>query len=128
MAKITQLACKSKTTKSITEIDTQDHSARSKRLKDMTASLKKMHAQMQERSVWMGEEHPLIGQTYARLSPGALQKFLQNAQVIHEDTRFISYSLLVGTHGRKKKPFVCVKNRLEDGLHLLIGDFNAQGV
>ncbi len=123
MTKTTSLTCTSKASKTSTVINCQDQSTPLIRMQDMITLLKGI----QERSIPIGDDHPLIGRAYERLGSAALEKFLKNARVTHQDGQFLSFSLLVGTHGRKKAPFICVKNRFEDGLHLLIGGFNAHG-
>lgn len=76
---------------------------------------------MQEGPVVVLEDHPIIGPVYQRLSSEALGEFLSDAIILDEDSRFTSFSLVFGTHGHENAPFVCIKNRLVDGLHLLIG-------
>jgi cystathionine beta-lyase family protein involved in aluminum resistance len=104
-----------------TEKESKVRPAHAKRLDNMTALIKQCHQRMLEGSVMLEDVHPIVGHSYQRLSHDALKEFLANAQIMDEDARFVSFSMLIGTHGRKKIPFVCIKNRLEGGMHMLIG-------
>ncbi len=82
---------------------------------------RQQHRRMQEGPVVVTEGHPSIGPIYQRLSTEALHEFLSDANIFGEDSRFTGFHLVFGTHGHEKAPFVCIKSRLVDDLHLLIG-------
>ncbi len=104
-----------------TERESKVRRARAERYDNMTALIKQCHQRMLEGTVMLEDAHPIVEHSYQRLSHDALKEFLADAQIMDEDARFVSFSMLIGTHGRKKIPFVCIKNRLEGGMHMLIG-------
>jgi hypothetical protein len=67
------------------------------------------------------DAHPIVGLEYQRLGTIALNDFMLDAEIMAEDNFFTSFTLVLGMHGPEETPFVCIKNRVEDGLHLLIG-------
>ena len=104
-----------------TEKERKIRRAHAERLDNMTALIKQCHRRMLEGTVRLEDAHPIVGHSYQRLSHDALKEFLADAQIMDEDARFASFSMLIGTHGLEKTPFVCIKNRLEGGMHMLIG-------
>jgi hypothetical protein len=96
---------------------------RNKRRREAVTSMRQWHRRMQEGPVFLIDDHPIVGRTYERLNTDELNAFLDEAQIMDEDSRFTTFTLVIGTHGLDKTPFVCVKNHLEDGLHLLLGNF-----
>lgn len=121
MAKHTPLIHAGTTTSKQSPAESAIRRVRTERQNDLLKLLKQHHRRMQEGPVVAMEGHPIVGRTYQRLNSDALYEFLADARIMDTDARFISFSLVYGTHGRKKTPFLCVKNCLEDGLHLLIG-------
>ena len=121
MAKHAPLIHAGKTTPKQSSAENAIHCVRAERQTALLQLLKQHHRHMQEGPVVVVEDHPIVGRNYQRLNNDALNDFLANARIMDTDARFMSFSLVYGTHGHKKTPFLCVKNRLEDGLHLLIG-------
>lgn len=121
MAKHAPLIHAGKTTSKQSSAESATRRVRAERQNDLLELLKKHHRHMQEGPVVVVEDHPIVGRIYQRLNNDALNEFLADARIMVTDARFISFSLVYGSHGRNKTPFLCVKNSLEDGLHLMIG-------
>ena len=97
------------------------HKQRMSSMRALAELSRQHHRRMEEGPVLVAEDHPILGRSYQRLNSNALQEYLRDATIMDKDGRFTSFSLVFGTYGLGNKPFVCVKNHLEDGLHLLIG-------
>jgi len=94
---------------------------RNGKARDLIALLRESQHRLKEGPVSMLEAHPIIGRTYQRLCSTALAEFMLDAWIIAEDGHFTGFTLVLGTHGPDEIPFVCIRNHIEDGLHLLIG-------
>lgn len=68
------------------------------------------------------EEHPILGTGYYRLDDKTLALELEGAEITLRDDSFEGFTLIVGYRDRANggKGFVCVQNRLREGLHLFI--------
>ncbi len=88
---------------------------------DLVALLREFQQRLKEGHVPLFGIHPIVGSEYQRLGTVALNDFMLDAQIMVEDAFFTSFTLVLGTHGPDESPFVCIRNRVEDGLHLLIG-------
>lgn len=71
-------------------------------------------------AITLSSEHQIAGRVYRRVTDKELKSFLKESQVIHEDRKFTIFSVLIGFHGPKQTPFVCIRSQLLGGLHLLL--------
>lgn len=87
--------------------------------------LEQFNAMAEDKSVGseiLADEHPIVGTGYYRLDDQSLSIELENARITLRDDSFEGFTLIVGyrdiTYGGNA--FLCVENRLRDGLHLFI--------
>jgi len=71
-------------------------------------------------TVALSSSHQIAGKSYKRMTDAETERFLKEAQVLHEDRRFTIFSVVIGYHGPSQTPFVCVRNQLLGGLNLLM--------
>ncbi len=66
--------------------------------------------------------HPLVGGGYYRLNDETLNIELEGARITTQDDCFEGFTLIVGYRDKSfgGNAFICIKNRLRDGLHLFI--------
>ena len=66
--------------------------------------------------------HGIVGEGYYRLNDETLAIEVDGADIAIQDDAFEGFTLIVGYRAKAAggAPFVCVKNRLRDGLHLFI--------
>lgn len=89
-------------------------------------------ALMQEQYIAMAEEraagqmfcneHPIIGAGYYRLDDETLAIELEGAEITERDDSFEGFTFIAGYRNKSfgGNAFVCIQNRLRDGLHLFI--------
>lgn len=70
----------------------------------------------------VGQDHPIIGNGYHRLDDHSLQIELEGATITTRDGSFEGFELIVGYRDKSYggEPFVVIKNRLRDALHLFV--------
>ena len=70
----------------------------------------------------LGDDHPIVGAGYYRLDDKTLALELDGAQVVTRDDSFEGFTLLIGHRAKSSggNAFVCIENRLREGLHLFI--------
>lgn len=70
----------------------------------------------------LDDDHPIVGAGYYRLDDKTLALELEDAEITLRDDSFESFTLIVGYRSKSfgGNAFVCVENRLRDGLHLFL--------
>jgi hypothetical protein len=70
----------------------------------------------------LGNEHPVVGAGYYRLDDATLAIELDGAQIALRDDSFEGFTFIIGYRDKAfgGNAFVCIENRLRDGLHLFM--------